>query len=72
MINYQFYFSYFLSLLRFSEDFYCEMHKKFSKSHVSGTEMTLIAVEKLIPIVFRHVMFCVTQAVTSLKIGQNL
>ena len=58
--------------LRFSEDFYCEMPKKFSKSHVPGTEMTFIAVEILVSIVFRHVMFCATQAVTSLKIGQNL
>ena len=30
--------------------------------------MTLIVVEKLISIVFRHVMFCVTEAVISLKI----
>ena len=58
--------------VRFSEDFYCEMPKKFSKSHVPGTEMTFIAVEILVSIVFRHVMFCATQAVTSLKIGQNL
>ena len=57
---------------RFSEDFFCEMPKNFSKSHVPGSEMTFIAVEKLVSIVFRHVMFCVTQAVTSLKIGQNL
>ena len=57
---------------RFSEDFFCEMPKKFSKSHVPGTEMMFTAVEKLIPIVFRHVMFCETQAVASLKIGQNL
>ena len=56
---------------RFSEDF-CEMPKKISKSRVPGTEMTFIAVEKLVSVVFRHVMFCVTQAVTSLKIGQNL
>ena len=48
------------------------MPKKFSKSHVPGTEMPFIAVEKLISIVFRHVMFCVTEAVTSLKIVQNL
>ena len=52
---------------RFSEDFFCEMPKKVSKSHVPGTEMTFIAVEKLVSIVFRHVMFCVTQAVTLLK-----
>ena len=32
--------------------------------------MTFIAVEKLISIVFRHVMFCVTQAVTSLKLDK--
>ena len=57
---------------RFSEDFFCEMPIKFSKSNVPGTEMTFIAVEKLVSIVFRHVIFCVTQAVTSLKIGQNL
>ena len=50
---------------RFSEDFYCEMPKKFSKFHVPGTEMMFIADEKLISTVFRHVMFCVTQAVTS-------
>ena len=31
-----------------------------------------IVVEKLVSIVFRHGIFCVTQAVTSLKIGQNL
>ena len=35
-------------VLRFSEDFFCEMPKKFSKSHVPGTEMTFIAVEKLV------------------------
>ena len=58
--------------LRFSEDFFCEMPKKFSKFHVPGPAMTFIAVEKLVPIVFRHVTFRVTQAVTSLKIGQNL
>ena len=57
---------------RFSEDFFFDMPKKFLKSHGPGTEMTFIAVEKLVSIVFRHVMFCVTQAVTSLKIGQNL
>ena len=57
---------------RFSEDFFCEMPKKFSKSHVPGTEMTFSAVEKIVSFVFRHVMFCVTQAVTSLEIGQNL
>ena len=57
---------------RFSEDFLCEMPKKCSKSHISGTEMTFIVVQKLVSIAFRHVMFCVTQAVTSLKIGQNL
>ena len=34
--------------------------------------MTFIAVKKLVSIVFRHVMFRVTQAVTSLQIGQNL
>ena len=50
---------------RFSEDFYYEMPKKFSKFHVPGTEMMFIADEKLISTVFRHVMFCVTQAVTS-------
>ena len=50
---------------RFSEDFYCEMPKKFSKFHVPGTEMMFIADEKLISTVFRHVMFCVTQAVAS-------
>ena len=61
-----------LKYKRFSGDFFCEMPKKFSKSHVLGTEMTTIAVEKLVSIVFRHAMFCVTQAVTSLKIGQNL
>ena len=54
---------------RFSEDFLNEMPKNFSKSHVPGTEMTFIAVVKLISIVFRHVMFCATQAVASLKIG---
>ena len=54
---------------RFSEDFLSEMPKNFSKSHFPGTEMTFIAVEKLISIVFRHVMFCATQAVASLKIG---
>ena len=48
------------------------MPKKFSKFHVPGTEMTFIEVEKLISIVFMHVMFCVTEAVISLKIGQNL
>ena len=48
------------------------MPKEFSKSHVPGTGMRFIAVEKLVSVVFRHVMFCVTQAVTSLKIGQNL
>ena len=48
------------------------MPKKFSKSHLPGTEMEFIAVEKLVSIVFRQVMFCVTEAVTSLKIGQNL
>ena len=57
---------------RFSEDFFCEMPKKFSKSHVPGTVMTFIAVEVLVSIVFRYVEFCVTQAVASLKIGQNL
>ena len=57
---------------RFSEDFFCEMPKKFSKSHVPGTTMTFIAVKKLVSIVFRHIMFCVTQAVTSSKIRQNL
>ena len=57
---------------RFSEDFFCEMPKKFSKTHVPGTEMTFIVVEKLVSIVFTHIMFCVTQAVTSLKNGQNL
>ena len=57
---------------RFSEDFFSEMPKRFSKSHVPGTVMTFIAVEKLVSIVFRYVMFCVTQAVTSLNIGQNL
>ena len=57
---------------RFSEDSFCEIPKKFSKSHIPGTEMTFIAVAKLVPIVFRHVMFFVTLAVTSLKIGQNL
>ena len=57
---------------RFSEDFYREMPKKFSKSHIPGTEMTFIAVEILVSIVFRYVMFCATQAVTPLKIGQNL
>ena len=51
---------------RFSEDFFCEMPMKFSKSNVPGPEMTFIAVEKLVSIVFRHVIFCVTQAVTSL------
>ena len=51
--------------IRFSEDFYCEMPKKFSKFHVPGTEMKFIADEKLISTVFRHVMFCVTQVVTS-------
>ena len=30
---------------KFSEDFFCEMPKKFSKSHIPGTEMTFIAVE---------------------------
>ena len=60
------------SFRRFSEDFFCEMPRKFSKSHVPDTEMTFIVVEKLISIVFRHVMFCVTEAVISLKIGQNL
>ena len=48
--------------LWFSEDFLCEMPKKFSKFHVPGTEMTIIAVEELISIVFRHVMFCATQS----------
>ena len=46
------------------------MPKKFSKSHVPGTEMTFIAVAKLVSIVFRHIMFCVTQAVTSKKIDK--
>ena len=50
---------------RFSEDIYCEMPKKFSKFHVPGTKIMFIADEKLISTVFRHVMFCVTQAVTS-------
>ena len=50
---------------RFLEDFYCEMPKKFSKFHVPCTEMMFIADEKLISTVFRHVMFFVTQAVTS-------
>ena len=54
-----------LILPRFSEDFYCEMPKKFSKFHVPGTEMIIIADEKLISTVFRHVMFCVIQAMTS-------
>ena len=31
---------------RFSEDFFCEMPKKFLKSHAKGTEMTFIAAEK--------------------------
>ena len=57
---------------RFSEDFFCEMPKNFSKSRVPCTEMTFIAVKKLVSIVSRHVMFLVTQTVTSLKIGQNL
>ena len=45
---------------------------KFSKSQAPGTGMVFIAVEKYVSIVSKHVMFCVTQAVTSLKIAQNL
>ena len=30
---------------RFSEDFFCEMPKKFSKSHIPGIEMTFLAVK---------------------------
>ena len=57
---------------RFSESLFCEVPKKISKSQVSGTEIKFIAIEKEVSIVFRHVMFCVTQAVTSFKFAQNL
>ena len=33
-------------------------------------QLKFIAVEKLVSIVFRHVMFCVTQAVTSLNLDK--
>ena len=46
--------------------------KKFSKSQVPGTEMKFIAVEKQVSIVFRHVIFCVAQTVSSLKIGKKI
>ena len=40
----------------------------FIKSQVPGSELKFIAVKKQVSIVFRHVMFCVSQAGTSLKI----
>ena len=44
------------------------LHKYFIKSHVPGSEMKFIAVEKQVSVVFRHVMFCVFQAETFDKI----
>ena len=42
--------------------------KNFIKSEVPGSEMKFIAVQKQVSIVFSHVMFCVSQAGTSLQI----
>ena len=42
--------------------------KNFIKSQVPGSETKFIAVKKQVSIVFRHVMFCVSQAGTSLRI----
>ena len=39
--------------------------KNFIKSQVPGSKMKFLAVEEQVSIVFRHVMFCVTQAETS-------
>ena len=53
---------------RISEDFCCESAQEFVKSQVPGSKMKFIAVEEQVSIVFRHVMFCVTQAETALRI----
>ena len=42
--------------------------KNFIKSQVPGSETKFIAVKKQVSIVLRHVMFCVSQAGTSLRI----
>ena len=45
-----------------------KLPKTFIKSRVPGSKIKFIAVEKQASIVFRHIMFCVIQADTSLKI----
>ena len=41
--------------------FVVRLPKNFIKSQVPGSEMKFIAVKKQVSIVFRHVMFCVSQ-----------